>query len=291
MDSDFLQKCALITGGAPRHSISLDHLPNELILQIAENLDSLQDLNSLLRTSGHYSTQLTPLLLRRAASTVSTPRKRSVFHWAVGHGCLPLVERLLSLPYDNTKDYINNPDKYGTLPLHSAVVGGYEGIVQLLTSNNARIDYPRPRIADAWTPLHCAISFGYHSIARRLLVAGAGPEAKTYAWRQTALFHAIQVGDLDMVRLLLEMGADTHVTDWDNMSVPGSARAADSGIANFLLQSGAVETFSLCVWMVRQKYIHPITMSFEAWCCKRLKVAEYDGCSLCMKACLEVDLA
>jgi hypothetical protein len=76
-----------------------------------------------------------------------------------------------------------------------------------------------PFIARDPAVMMAAVDFGHHDLVRRLLEQGADANARTEAQSgQTALNIAAWNGDLEMVRLLVEDGADPAARDrqYDN---------------------------------------------------------------------------
>lgn len=69
--------------------------------------------------------------------------------------------------------------------------------------------------------LLAAVDFGHHDLVRWLLSMGAGANARAAAQsRQTALHNAAWNGDLDMVKLLVDAGADLHARDEEHNATP-----------------------------------------------------------------------
>lgn len=71
-----------------------------------------------------------------------------------------------------------------------------------------------PAIARLDAVMMGAVDFGHHALASWLIEKGASPNARAEAQsRQTALHSAAWNGDLDMVKLLVEAGADPQARD------------------------------------------------------------------------------
>jgi hypothetical protein len=71
-----------------------------------------------------------------------------------------------------------------------------------------------PEIARRDPVLLAAVDFRHHDLVRWLLSMGANANARATALsRQSALHNAAWNGDLDMVKLLVEHGADLHASD------------------------------------------------------------------------------
>lgn len=181
-------------------------LPNELVLQIAELLQTL-DLYSLLRVNHRHASLLGPTLLQRAAPISSLICLRTVFHWAASRGMSCLAKRLV----DNygAAQAVNRQDNMGVTPLHSAVLMDHSDMVDLLLFNNAHMEIKTDGLC--WTALHLAVFGSNYSMARKLLLSGADPNAPVDIHNNTALNYAVENGDDEMVRLLTENGANTGV--------------------------------------------------------------------------------
>jgi ankyrin repeat protein len=78
-----------------------------------------------------------------------------------------------------------------------------------------------PEIARRDTVLMAAVDHRHHDLVRWLLGQGANANARnTNLSRQTALHNAAWNGDLDMVQLLVEHGADLHARDGEHDNTP-----------------------------------------------------------------------
>jgi ankyrin repeat protein len=102
---------------------------------------------------------------------------------------------------DVCKDLIaRNADvnKPGWTPLHYAATGGHSSIVELLLDNHAYIDATSP---NASTPLMLAAKYGTIDVVKQLLEAGADPLLKN-GLGLTAIDFATQVQRDDIVRAI-----------------------------------------------------------------------------------------
>ena len=105
----------------------------------------------------------------------------------------------------------------GFTALHFAAFFGHADAVELLLDRGAEVD----AFGRGWmtgTALHSAVSRKASEIARRLLKAGANPNARQSAgW--TPLHSAANNGDLASIDLLLAAGADPSATNDEGRSV------------------------------------------------------------------------
>jgi ankyrin repeat protein len=104
--------------------------------------------------------------------------------------------------------YVTRVHDLGWTPLHFAAFGGQPRVVELLLSHGAAVDaVARNRFAN--TPLLVGLLTRQGEVARVLLAHGANVN-----FRQgegvTALHEAAQSGDTDIVRMLLDAGADPN---------------------------------------------------------------------------------
>ncbi|KAF8247059.1 ankyrin [Wilcoxina mikolae CBS 423.85] len=179
---------------------SLTILPNELLLQIAENLTRLKDLSSLLRTNRRLSNLLRTTLLRAATKTRRKSHYiRSAFHWACAHGRTQLVHDLLA---HGAQDQINLCDSIGT-PLHSAVIAQKAETVQILLSCGANPNLPN---WIGWKAIHVACFTGNTGIVRMLLEAGADANGRLKFRGLTPLLLAVVAGCKGVVEVLVGVG-------------------------------------------------------------------------------------
>ena len=131
-------------------------------------------------------------------------------------------------------------DSRGFWPIHKAAAAGNVEIIALL----AKAKSPLEPEMYGLTPLMFAVASGKPEAVRALLAAGADVN---YACRegnigQTALYSAIQTGSLELVDLLLELGAHPDAELADGTTLLTAARNGDQKeIATRLIQAGAVD--------------------------------------------------
>jgi hypothetical protein len=90
------------------------------------------------------------------------------------------------------------------------------------------------------TPLQAATCAGHASVVKKLLDNKANPDLATRAGRKTPLFLALDNGREDIVRLLVESGANLDVGDaGGNTALMVAAKKGNGSLAEFLLKRGA----------------------------------------------------
>jgi ankyrin repeat protein len=132
-------------------------------------------------------------------------------------GMTKVVKKLLDLGVK-----VDVPGHYGFTALHSALMGGHDGVARLLIDAGADVNAQSLAIPDfigginrsyngLRTPLLLACSSGMTGTARILLAKGAKVDARDQ-FGLTPLHHAARVQNVDLVRLLLEHKADVDAT-------------------------------------------------------------------------------
>ncbi|KAI8521456.1 Ankyrin repeat and KH domain-containing protein 1, partial [Branchiostoma belcheri] len=118
-----------------------------------------------------------------------------------------------------------------------ACAGGYEDVVRILLEAGARIE---DHNENGHTPLMEASSAGHVGVARLLLERGAGINTHSNEFKESALTLACYKGHLDMVRFLLEAGADQeHKTDEMHTALMEASMDGHVEVARLLLDHGA----------------------------------------------------
>jgi hypothetical protein len=107
----------------------------------------------------------------------------------------------------------NERDSFGWTALHTAARNGHVRVIEALLAGGADPDLPDTR--NRWTPLMHAIHKHQDQAARALIAAGAdvrdGSGSTPVRTGTTPLMMAAGYGNTEIVRLLLERGADPRV--------------------------------------------------------------------------------
>lgn len=131
----------------------------------------------------------------------------------------------------------NGKNGFGQTPLHRAAANGAINVVELLLAHGADIN----AVSNAgYTPLHQALLFGsiHKAVIATLLRKGANANAMNSRDGQTALHKAIDRGDIEIVRLLLEYGADVNAVTKHGATSLHFARNSRA-ITELLIERGA----------------------------------------------------
>ena len=134
--------------------------------------------------------------------------ERTLLHVAAASGRTDVVKRIVEGVGD-TKDLVNVSDEEGWTPLHSAVSGGRDAVVELLLALGADVAAANK---GGRTALHYAASKNHVEIAHMLIKAGAKVNRKDGVGC-TPLHRAASAGHAEMCEVLLEAGADIEATD------------------------------------------------------------------------------
>jgi ankyrin repeat protein len=254
--------------------MSLLDLPNELLYQISENLDTAQDIASLSRVN-HHLHQLTAEHLYQFDAR---ERNSSALVWAADHGHLETAEKALKavqkddqLPDDTSAEPTTNPidvafvhaadnghvgvarlfiergasfrwrdNEQRQSAMEAACFKGHIEVVKLLLESGANSSgghYLRPY------PIHCAAIMGHTDIVQVLIDAGASADTCTgrpAGGSYPPLQLAVRGGHEDTVMLLINKGAKI------NLRIRGMHTALEEAVrgnhlwaVKLLLESGA----------------------------------------------------
>lgn len=133
----------------------------------------------------------------------------------------------------------NAKNMHGGTALHQAASQGAIKVIELLLANKADVNAVDN---EGYTPLHGAVSYGKNdtrkTVVEILLRSGANVNAKTTRDGETPFHKAIDRGDIEIVKLLLEYGADVNAVSKFGVSTFYFARNSKD-ISELLKKHGA----------------------------------------------------
>ncbi|KAK4881046.1 hypothetical protein RN001_004365 [Aquatica leii] len=151
---------------------------------------------------------------------------------AASAGHLDIVRLLVAHGAD-----VNAQSSSGNTPLMYGCAGGHTDVVKFLLEHGANVE---DHNENGHTPLMEAASAGHVELAKILLMHGAGINTHSNEFKESALTLACYKGHLDMVRFLLEAGADQeHKTDEMHTALMEASMDGHVEVARLLLDSGA----------------------------------------------------
>ncbi|MCS6926446.1 MAG: ankyrin repeat domain-containing protein [Candidatus Binatia bacterium] len=154
------------------------------------------------------------LLLQHGAS-IDDRLGLSLLHHAASKGQTEIVAILL----DNGVD-VNAQDTVGYTALMRAAEAGQDDTVKLLIAKGADVNAQEMH---GYSSLMWAVITGKHTTARVLAEHGADVNAREKKANWTALMMATIKDDVEMVRVLLEQGADPRLADTGGTTALGLA--------------------------------------------------------------------
>ncbi|XP_054166727.1 ankyrin repeat domain-containing protein 17-like isoform X2 [Oppia nitens] len=181
--------------------------------------------------SGHYELAK-QLLVARANVEDRGLKDTTPLMEAASAGHLKLVELLIQ---HNAE--VNAQTSQGNTPLMYACAGGHEDVVRFLLKHGANVE---DHNENGHTPLMEAASAGHVNVAAILVESGASINTHSNEFKESALTLACYKGHLEMVRFLLEAGADQeHKTDEMHTALMEASMDGHVEVARLLLDSGA----------------------------------------------------
>ncbi|XP_037657067.1 ankyrin repeat and KH domain-containing protein 1 isoform X11 [Choloepus didactylus] len=199
---------------------------------VNEHTEEGESLLCLACSAGYY--ELAQVLLAMHANVEDRGNKGDItpLMAASSGGYLDIVKLLLLHDAD-----VNSQSATGNTALTYACAGGFVDIVKVLLNEGANIE---DHNENGHTPLMEAASAGHVEVARVLLDHGAGINNHSNEFKESALTLACYKGHLDMVRFLLEAGADQeHKTDEMHTALMEACMDGHVEVARLLLDSGA----------------------------------------------------
>jgi ankyrin repeat protein len=141
-----------------------------------------------------------------------SPKRTSLLHVASQYGLRNTIQTLRVK--DTLEVLLNAIDDVGYTPLHLACKLGHVDTVSILLSFGADT---QATDQDNYTPLHIAARYGHLEVVR-LLLAEQNPESFK-ASHESALYCAVRNGNIDIVKFLIERGADPNCLDRQGNSI------------------------------------------------------------------------
>jgi ankyrin repeat protein len=196
--------------------------------------------NALQAASAMGFENMIPLLLTHGADiNCQCGMYGTALQAAAAHG----HEDIVSLLIEHGADVNAQAGWYGTA-LRAASANGYETVVQALLDAGADLE---PKLVGNNTPtasntsaLSDATAAGSESIVRLLLVHGADANGLDDGSGELRPLHkAVQSGNLTMVTLLLERGADLSANSREGTALHLAASFGDAPMVQLLLEFGA----------------------------------------------------
>jgi len=201
-------------------------------VSVHETTEDGESLLSLACSAGYY--ELAQVLLAMRANVEDRGMKGD---------CTPLMEAASAGHTDIVRLLIahgadvNAQSSSGNTPLMYACAGGHEEVVRVLLEAGANVE---DHNENGHTPLMEAASAGHCGVAKILLEFGAGINTHSNEFKESALTLACYKGHLEMVRFLLEAGADQeHKTDEMHTALMEASMDGHVEVARLLLDSGA----------------------------------------------------
>ncbi|XP_067003505.2 ankyrin repeat domain-containing protein 17 isoform X3 [Anabrus simplex] len=199
---------------------------------VHETTEEGESLLSLACSAGYY--ELAQVLLAMHANVEDRGIKGDCtpLMEAASAGHVDIVRLLIAHGAD-----VNAQSSSGNTPLMYACAGGHEEVVHTLLESGANVE---DHNENGHTPLMEAASAGHVGVAKILLEHGAGINTHSNEFKESALTLACYKGHLDMVRFLLEAGADQeHKTDEMHTALMEASMDGHVEVARLLLDSGA----------------------------------------------------
>ncbi|XP_017781821.1 PREDICTED: ankyrin repeat domain-containing protein 17-like isoform X2 [Nicrophorus vespilloides] len=199
---------------------------------VHETSEDGESLLSLACSAGYY--ELAQVLLAMHANVEDRGIKGECtpLMEAASAGHLDIVKLLVAHGAD-----VNAQSTSGNTPLMYGCAGGHQDVVRFLLGNGASVE---DHNENGHTPLMEAASAGHVGLAMILLENGAGINTHSNEFKESALTLACYKGHLEMVKFLLEAGADQeHKTDEMHTALMEASMDGHVEVARLLLDSGA----------------------------------------------------
>lgn len=193
-------------------------LPNELIIEVVENLNKEKDIYSLIRVSRRFYNLFDDYLYCHNIKH----RRCSALFWAAKHGRESVARKMLHLGADvnvKVQEARSNGSgpRAGLTPLHLAAEKGHLAMVKLLLGVGAD---PEARVQESLTPLFFALIARHEKVARTISsrISNLQNCLVDSARRLTPLHVSCRLGLWGCARYFLNAGIDVDITDASAMT-------------------------------------------------------------------------
>ncbi|KAF8217152.1 ankyrin repeat-containing domain protein [Mycena galopus ATCC 62051] len=215
-----------------------DSLPPELVLKLCPLLP-VTSLNALTLTCRRLHQ-----ILQADLDSLITPRlARELLMWAAASKP-HIIRKLLSRPYSMHPDHLREHLFWPQTPLHVATKAGNIEITRLLLEAGASPAAQWSR--NQYQPLHLAMLNKDLDMMNLLLDYGA-PIDSAFMWDgpTESLHYACWIGHLDTIKLLLDRGADFERRGEYGTALGFAVHGYRMDIVRFLLDQGADATVAM----------------------------------------------
>jgi ankyrin repeat protein len=208
-----------------RRTASLLCLGNDVLLLIADCLDSEHSINALVCTNRGLYLLLNNYLYRYNVVNA----KSSALHWAARHE----QEKSAAMSIAQGGELESKEYRYGKAPLCQAAENGHKAVVNVLLEADAEFE-----VKDKFgrTPLFLAAEKGHEAVIRVLLEVGAELEAEDKYW--TPLGSAVAHGHEAVVKLLLYPGINLESSNNYRGLLTHAVKKQYDGIVKLLVEAG-----------------------------------------------------
>lgn len=230
---------------APRRIIAMQRLPNEILLGIADFLDSERDLNALCQVNHANRDALEPKLYLLNANN----HESSALIWAAKHGHLTTAQKFVKFVCSidqHPATYVNAVDDDHRTPISWASDRGDINTVKLLLSIPG-VDIHRTNKYEQ-TPLHYAITGGNITVTEELL-SWEHIDVNSYTKDdRPLLIHACMYGQVKAAKLLLDKGAGVNGADFrGGTALYYACNRGDGAMVDMLLSTEGLDVNAVCV--------------------------------------------
>ncbi|GAB1602873.1 B-cell lymphoma 3 protein-like [Argonauta hians] len=154
-------------------------------------------------------------LIQQGGKTVDrfNKKKFTPLHLCVKINFIKGVRKLIKMGAD-----VNLSDGYGNSALHLAVSSSHLECLDVILKTDSPSECRKPNLDtrnyEGLTPLHTAVQMCNIEMIRQLLEAGANPDSKDYKSGQTPLFFAVENHHEDIIKVLLENDASVDIKNF-----------------------------------------------------------------------------